>query len=93
VPALRPGKPGTGRSGRDASLRQVPSGAAVDRWRRRHDLRWGRRGRQDSRHRRLVGTLVRTQLPRWLGPGLAGYRPADGRPRPARDPASPHSPV
>jgi alkanesulfonate monooxygenase SsuD/methylene tetrahydromethanopterin reductase-like flavin-dependent oxidoreductase (luciferase family) len=30
--------------------------------------------------------LLRRQLPRWLGPGLAGYRPADGRPRPARDP-------
>ena len=37
--------------------------------------------------------MLRTQLPRWIGPGLAGYRPADGRPRPARDPASPHSPV
>jgi alkanesulfonate monooxygenase SsuD/methylene tetrahydromethanopterin reductase-like flavin-dependent oxidoreductase (luciferase family) len=30
--------------------------------------------------------LLRRQLPRWLGPGLAGYRPVDGRPRPARDP-------
>ena len=25
-------------------------------------------------------------LPRWLGPGLAGYVPVDGRARPARDP-------
>lgn len=25
-------------------------------------------------------------LPRWLGPGLAGHRPVDGRPGPARDP-------
>ncbi|MEO3794892.1 LLM class flavin-dependent oxidoreductase [Nonomuraea sp. B10E15] len=24
-------------------------------------------------------------LPRWLGPGLAGYVPVDGRPRPSRD--------
>jgi alkanesulfonate monooxygenase SsuD/methylene tetrahydromethanopterin reductase-like flavin-dependent oxidoreductase (luciferase family) len=30
--------------------------------------------------------VLRSQLPRWLGPGLAGYIPADGRPRPARDP-------
>lgn len=30
--------------------------------------------------------LLRRQLPRWLGPGLAGYMPVDGRPRPARDP-------
>ncbi len=30
--------------------------------------------------------LLRRELPRWLGPGLAGYRPVDGRPRPARDP-------
>jgi alkanesulfonate monooxygenase SsuD/methylene tetrahydromethanopterin reductase-like flavin-dependent oxidoreductase (luciferase family) len=30
---------------------------------------------------------LRTQLPRWLGPGLAGYRPVDGRPCPTRDPA------
>ena len=28
--------------------------------------------------------LLRTRLPRWLGPGLAGYVPVDGRPRPAR---------
>jgi alkanesulfonate monooxygenase SsuD/methylene tetrahydromethanopterin reductase-like flavin-dependent oxidoreductase (luciferase family) len=34
--------------------------------------------------------MLHTQLPRWLGPGLAGYRPAEGRPRPATDPASPH---
>lgn len=32
--------------------------------------------------------LLRRQLPRWLGPGLAGYVPVDGRPRPARDPDS-----
>jgi alkanesulfonate monooxygenase SsuD/methylene tetrahydromethanopterin reductase-like flavin-dependent oxidoreductase (luciferase family) len=32
--------------------------------------------------------LLRTQLPRWLGPGLAGYVPVDGRPRPARDPGA-----
>ncbi len=30
--------------------------------------------------------LLRERLPRWLGPGLAGYVPVDGRPRPARDP-------
>jgi alkanesulfonate monooxygenase SsuD/methylene tetrahydromethanopterin reductase-like flavin-dependent oxidoreductase (luciferase family) len=30
--------------------------------------------------------LLRTRLPRWLGPGLAGYVPVDGRARPARDP-------
>ncbi len=30
--------------------------------------------------------VLRSQLPRWLGPGLAGYVPVDGRPRPARDP-------
>ena len=24
---------------------------------------------------------LRRELPRWLGPGLAGYRPVDGRPR------------
>jgi alkanesulfonate monooxygenase SsuD/methylene tetrahydromethanopterin reductase-like flavin-dependent oxidoreductase (luciferase family) len=34
-----------------------------------------------------VATLTR-ELPRWLGPGLAGYVPVDGRPRPARDPAA-----
>ena len=32
--------------------------------------------------------LLRGQLPRWLGPGLAGYVPVDGRARPARDPDS-----
>lgn len=30
--------------------------------------------------------LLRTRLPRWLGPGLAGYVPVDGRRRPTRDP-------
>ncbi len=30
--------------------------------------------------------LLRRELPRWLAPGLAGYRPVDGQPRPARDP-------
>jgi alkanesulfonate monooxygenase SsuD/methylene tetrahydromethanopterin reductase-like flavin-dependent oxidoreductase (luciferase family) len=30
--------------------------------------------------------LLRTELPRWLGPGLAGYVPVDGRQRAARDP-------
>lgn len=29
---------------------------------------------------------LRTAMPRWLGPGLAGYVPVDGRPRPRRDP-------
>jgi hypothetical protein len=29
---------------------------------------------------------VRTALPRWLGPGLAGYRRADGAPHASRDP-------
>jgi hypothetical protein len=32
--------------------------------------------------------MLRTQLPRWLGPGRAGYLAVDGRPRPHRDPAS-----
>ena len=31
-------------------------------------------------------SLLRTQLPRWLGPGLAGYVPVDGRARTPRDP-------
>jgi alkanesulfonate monooxygenase SsuD/methylene tetrahydromethanopterin reductase-like flavin-dependent oxidoreductase (luciferase family) len=31
--------------------------------------------------------VLRRELPRWLGPGLAGYLPLDGRPRAARDPA------
>jgi alkanesulfonate monooxygenase SsuD/methylene tetrahydromethanopterin reductase-like flavin-dependent oxidoreductase (luciferase family) len=30
--------------------------------------------------------LLRDRLPRWLGPGLAGYVPVDGQPRTARDP-------
>jgi alkanesulfonate monooxygenase SsuD/methylene tetrahydromethanopterin reductase-like flavin-dependent oxidoreductase (luciferase family) len=30
--------------------------------------------------------LLRTELPRWLGPGLAGYIPVDGRRRAVRDP-------
>jgi alkanesulfonate monooxygenase SsuD/methylene tetrahydromethanopterin reductase-like flavin-dependent oxidoreductase (luciferase family) len=30
--------------------------------------------------------LLRTRLPRWLGPGLAGYVPVDGRSREVRDP-------
>jgi alkanesulfonate monooxygenase SsuD/methylene tetrahydromethanopterin reductase-like flavin-dependent oxidoreductase (luciferase family) len=30
--------------------------------------------------------VLRRELPRWLGPGLAGYRRADGQPHPARDP-------
>ncbi|MCW2863282.1 MAG: hypothetical protein JWP48_4990, partial [Actinoallomurus sp.] len=29
--------------------------------------------------------LLRTELPRWLLPGLAGYVPIDGRPRASRD--------
>ena len=29
--------------------------------------------------------LLRAELPRWLGPGLAGYVPIDGRPRTPRD--------
>ncbi|WP_446678514.1 LLM class flavin-dependent oxidoreductase [Actinoallomurus acaciae] len=29
--------------------------------------------------------LLRAELPRWLGPGLAGYVPVDGRPRTPRD--------
>lgn len=29
---------------------------------------------------------LQTAMPRWLGPGLAGYVPVDGRPRPRRDP-------
>jgi len=30
--------------------------------------------------------VLRGQLPRWLGPGLAGYRRAGGQPHPVRDP-------
>jgi alkanesulfonate monooxygenase SsuD/methylene tetrahydromethanopterin reductase-like flavin-dependent oxidoreductase (luciferase family) len=30
--------------------------------------------------------VLRTELPRWLGPGLAGYVPVDDRPRRSRDP-------
>jgi hypothetical protein len=30
--------------------------------------------------------LLRRELSRWLAPGLAGYRPVDGQPRPVRDP-------
>jgi alkanesulfonate monooxygenase SsuD/methylene tetrahydromethanopterin reductase-like flavin-dependent oxidoreductase (luciferase family) len=30
--------------------------------------------------------VLRTAMPRWLGPGLAGYVPVDGRPRRPRDP-------
>jgi alkanesulfonate monooxygenase SsuD/methylene tetrahydromethanopterin reductase-like flavin-dependent oxidoreductase (luciferase family) len=30
--------------------------------------------------------VLRTSLPRWLGPGLAGYVPVDDRPRRPRDP-------
>jgi alkanesulfonate monooxygenase SsuD/methylene tetrahydromethanopterin reductase-like flavin-dependent oxidoreductase (luciferase family) len=30
--------------------------------------------------------VLQRELPRWLGPGLAGYVPVDGRPAPARDP-------
>jgi alkanesulfonate monooxygenase SsuD/methylene tetrahydromethanopterin reductase-like flavin-dependent oxidoreductase (luciferase family) len=30
--------------------------------------------------------VLRTQMPRWLGPGLAGYVTVDGRPRSPRDP-------
>ncbi|TMS00461.1 LLM class flavin-dependent oxidoreductase [Nonomuraea basaltis] len=28
---------------------------------------------------------LKESMPRWLGPGLAGYQPVDGRPRPAKD--------
>ncbi|MFI6993591.1 LLM class flavin-dependent oxidoreductase [Nonomuraea wenchangensis] len=28
---------------------------------------------------------LKESMPRWLGPGLAGYQPVDGRPRPSRD--------
>jgi hypothetical protein len=30
--------------------------------------------------------VLRAAMPRWLGPGLAGYVPVDGRPRRRRDP-------
>jgi len=30
--------------------------------------------------------VLRRELPRWLGPGLAGYQRADGQPHPVRDP-------
>jgi alkanesulfonate monooxygenase SsuD/methylene tetrahydromethanopterin reductase-like flavin-dependent oxidoreductase (luciferase family) len=39
----------------------------------------------DSR-KEAVATLTR-ELPRWLGPGLAGYVPVDDRPRSQRNPA------
>jgi alkanesulfonate monooxygenase SsuD/methylene tetrahydromethanopterin reductase-like flavin-dependent oxidoreductase (luciferase family) len=31
-------------------------------------------------------TVIRTRLPDWLGPGLSGYRRADGQPHRTRDP-------
>lgn len=37
----------------------------------------------DTRAQALA--VIREALPRWLGPGLAGYVRADGAPRPARD--------
>lgn len=39
----------------------------------------------DSQHEAM--TTMRKRLPRWLGPGLAGYRRADGGPHHPRDPA------
>jgi hypothetical protein len=39
----------------------------------------------DSQHEAM--TTMRTCLPRWLGPGLVGYRRADGGPTHPRDPA------
>jgi hypothetical protein len=38
----------------------------------------------DTQHEALA--TMRTCLPRWLGPGLAGYRRADGHPHHHRDP-------
>jgi hypothetical protein len=38
----------------------------------------------DSQHEALA--TMRSCLPRWLGPGLAGYRRADGGPHHRRDP-------
>jgi alkanesulfonate monooxygenase SsuD/methylene tetrahydromethanopterin reductase-like flavin-dependent oxidoreductase (luciferase family) len=38
----------------------------------------------DSQHEAI--STMRTCLPRWLGPGLAGYRRADGAPHHPRDP-------
>ena len=38
----------------------------------------------DSQHEAMA--TMRTCLPRWLGPGLAGYRRADGAPHHPRDP-------
>ncbi|MGH3686781.1 MAG: LLM class flavin-dependent oxidoreductase [Pseudonocardiaceae bacterium] len=38
----------------------------------------------DSQHEAMA--TMRTYLPRWLGPGLAGYRRADGAPHHPRDP-------
>jgi alkanesulfonate monooxygenase SsuD/methylene tetrahydromethanopterin reductase-like flavin-dependent oxidoreductase (luciferase family) len=40
-----------------------------------------------DRRAEAVQTLCR-ELPRWLSPGLAGYRPVDGRPAPRREPAA-----
>jgi len=38
--------------------------------------------------RREARAAVREELPRWLGPGLAGYVPVDGRVRPVTDVAA-----
>jgi len=38
--------------------------------------------------KREAQRVLRTQLPRWLGPGLAGYVPVSGQPRATRDPAA-----
>ncbi|MBG0819833.1 LLM class flavin-dependent oxidoreductase [Planomonospora sp. ID91781] len=56
----------------------------------------GQEGRRDPGHvAAAVGYVadstaqavreLRESMPRWLGPGLAGYVPVDGRPRPRRD--------
>ncbi|GAA3232937.1 LLM class flavin-dependent oxidoreductase [Actinocorallia longicatena] len=41
---------------------------------------------QVAESRVAAEALLAEALPRWLGPGLAGHRAIDGRPRPPRDP-------
>ncbi|MBW8483872.1 LLM class flavin-dependent oxidoreductase [Actinomadura parmotrematis] len=59
----------------------------------RHRAACGRPAPHVSAHLAQVGdsrdeaaALLLEEMPRWLGPGLDGYVPVDGRPRPARDP-------
>jgi hypothetical protein len=40
----------------------------------------------DEHRLNAATTVIRTRLPDWLGPGLSGYRRADGQPHRTRDP-------